>query len=391
MLLFLYVAVLLILPTGSLFGINVKMLLFLAVLVLTMARQGAKGWKKSSSFVFVLAFIGVLLIWTINGILRGFPSGAVLSQFRDIAVTVVNCWMIASFTENRQDARLMFLKVVVYSVAFVATIKCAMLAYSLNTGTPVSALNELINRAFHIQLMTLDFDPLNSSLGRIQFVSDSVLPVCLFTLIARRQQLGIPRWLALPVMVLYSLSIAVSFSRYSWAYALLAVALGMIVCGKEWLTWLYLLLGATGIALNWNTLTALWTLRFSNVVAGSSDIDRTLQMKALQEFFLSAPVFGHGLGSFTSIVIRSRELPYSYENQLLALLGQVGAVGVLLLIAILIFYFRALIGYKQAPARYRAAIFLMLAGWVLGGVFNPFLISSTASVAYGVLYVLIFV
>jgi hypothetical protein len=81
---------------------------------------------------------------------------------------------------------------------------------------------------------------------------------------------------------------------------------------------------------NINSYQLLFTLRFSNRFADSSDIERTIQKNVLKRFFIEAPVFGHGLGSYSTQSIRSFEFPYSYELHVLALFGQVGILGIVL-------------------------------------------------------------
>jgi O-antigen ligase len=384
-----YVAVLLILPTGSILGINIKILLFAVVSMLMIRLQGLRGFRRSQSFFFVLALIGLLMIWAVMGMARGYQAKMVLFQFRDIAVTIFGSWLIVAYAAGERIHGLRFLQTVLYSVGFTSLLKCAMLAYSLKTGTPVSDLNTTINNSFHIQLMTIDFDSLETTLGRIQFVSDSVLPICIFVLQARRREIGIPGWIALIMMPLYILSIGISFSRYGWAYALLALAVGGIVSKRDRLHPIYIAMGSVVVAMNFGTFLLLWQLRFSKEVAGLSDIDRLLQRVALIDFFHEAPFFGHGLGSYTTAVIRSNDLPYSYENQWLALMGQIGIVGVILLLVSLAVCFRSLYWPPIGRSRYQVALLLIMIAWLVGGVFNPFLISSTASVAYGILFVLI--
>ena len=117
-------------------------------------------------------------------------------------------------------------------------------------------------------------------------------------------------------------------------------------------------------------------------MVSGSDADRIQQTTALRAFIADAPWFGHGLGSYTHLVIRSPEASYSYEAQLLALFGQVGLVGVAFLTLLAIAYFRRL-----WPVQRRSiALALLLLGWFAGGFFNPSVISSAASVSYAAIF-----
>ena len=82
-------------------------------------------------------------------------------------------------------------------------------------------------------------------------------------------------------------------------------------------------------------------------------------------------------------MIRNDDAPYSYEDQLLALVGQVGIVGIVFLSALTLYYFRDLWPHRGQRDGYRAfALGMILIGWICAGLFNPEVISSAASVSY---------
>jgi O-antigen ligase len=134
----------------------------------------------------------------------------------------------------------------------------------------------------------------------------------------------------------------------------------------------------------------LLTLRFNSTASDSSDLLRDLQNPALRDFFADAPILGHGLGSFTSEIIRSPDLPYSYENQNLATLGQVGLVGTVLLLILLMVYFRSLLYQRSLSPLFRLSLLALLLMQLISGFLNPGVISSTASVTYGTLLALVY-
>ena len=98
--------------------------------------------------------------------------------------------------------------------------------------------------------------------------------------------------------------------------------------------------------------------------------------------------FGHGLGSYTIQVIRSAEAPYVYEVQLLALVGQVGLAGMAILAVLLINYYSKAVRLKAGQWGYQISILIMLALFIGAGLFNPGILTSTASLTYGFLFVL---
>jgi hypothetical protein len=179
-----------------------------------------------------------------------------------------------------------------------------------------------------------------------------------------------------------------TFSRYLWAYTLLGLLLAYGCSKWDRVQGAFLVVAAIGISSMFGLLVQVVTFRFSSAVAGSSDLERVVQNQALREFFISAPVFGHGLGSYTSAVIRSEALPYSYENQIGALAGQVGVVGCILLLTLTGYYYFKAVRESCDSFRYKIALIILLAVWIFGGFLNPQLISSSASVSYGFLLAL---
>jgi O-antigen ligase len=129
-------------------------------------------------------------------------------------------------------------------------------------------------------------------------------------------------------------------------------------------------------------------LRFSNALAGASDKVRVWQIDALREFFWDAPIFGHGMGSYVLQHVRSAELPYAYEVQLLALAAEFGVVGMAIFAFLLLNYYRKAFSFKKGSLSYQFSICLMLVCFLGAGLFNPCLLVSMSAVSYGLLFVL---
>jgi hypothetical protein len=141
-----------------------------------------------------------------------------------------------------------------------------------------------------------------------------------------------------------------------------------VVGKKETFHWIWTVIVVGIIIFNFHTLAQLVTLRFSVEQAGSSDLIRIEQTSELIRVFWDAPFWGHGLGSHSWRVIRSPSSPYSYENQLFALAGQVG-----------------ILPQNKKEALHNLSVIVLLVAWITGGFANPWLISSAGSISYGVL------
>jgi O-antigen ligase len=382
-----YVGLLIVLPGGDLLGVNVKILTFTVLSVLAAKRV---SMRQDTSAIGTVIVVSVLFLWVFISIVHGFEARLALDQYRDIMVTIVNCWFgILFLVPGDREKRVSLLRAIVGAATITAVLKCLMLLYSLKTGIPTAVMVKQISDVFHVQLMAVNFDLMDTALGRIEFISDGILPICLFAIIARRREIRVSQFSALLISVVFLISIAVSFSRYRWAFAAFAMVVGFLVAKKEFFHGIFLAVATGGLIAGFDLISTLFTFRFSDAIAGSSDLERLDQQQALIDFCKAAPIFGHGLGSFTTAVIRYGELPYSYEMQLLALVGQIGIVGTLFLLGLLVAYFKGLLRGKKGTGTYRLALCAMLFVWLGGGFVNPVLMSSAASISYCALFALV--
>ena len=152
--------------------------------------------------------------------------------------------------------------------------------------------------------------------------------------------------------------------------------------------WIYGSLSAAVVGYYFPVVALLIQLRFSQRVVDASDSERVLQSSALQRFFVDAPIFGHGLGSFTHAVIRQPDLPYNYEMQLVALSTQIGIVGMIFMTGLLINYYRKAFHFPRGTRAFQATVLLLLVTFLAGALFNPSVLSSIAAATFGLLFAL---
>ena len=374
-----YILMLVLLPSGSVFGLNVKFLWFFFLLPVAVSFFFAQ--RQATRFRLALSFAipGILLCWLLLSQFYGFDPAYAIAQYKDLMVTILSCWFAALFCAEGQTATVYFLRVVVFSEVVASLLKILLLMYAFGRGIPVTEVVDLIHRVFGVSLMTMDFE---SMLGRIQFISDGLIPVCIFAVLRYRKELRFHATSAIAMLLLLLISDFFSFSRYFWGYTVLAVVLGLVFGRKDFFQLsLITILSVVSLA-SLPLLTTVIELRFSTTVVSVSDQERVTQVSALKDFFSSSPVFGHGLGSYTTRVIRNDEAPYSYEDQLLALVGQVGIVGTVFLSALTLYYFRDLWPHRDREWLQSFALGMILIGWICAGLFNPEVISSAAAVSY---------
>lgn len=370
-----------ILPSGSIGGLNVKQPLFVATLLAMSIRPRHFGLTKAMvrNAIFLIA---VLFAWVPLAYFTGRSDGVLpLMQFKDIAVTALTAFIVSLYITN-ESKRDRFVRLVIYCVGITSGIKALAFVYAAATGTSVIDIIDLIGQVFDQKLVTYDIGGIG---GRFQFTSDSLVPACLYALLGRRGRFGVPDRLAVPLTILLVFSAVAAFSRFVWLYSVIAVALGVISTRPDRAKFLYFVLLGLTVAYFWDELIFLYDLRTSEFQLEFSDGLRDEQRGPLYEFIAKAPIFGHGLGTFTDEIIREPQYKYSYELQLVALVGQIGAVGCSVIAITVAYYYRVILIFK---GRFLEVISVatLLAIWFATGFQNPWLMSSSAGIAFGLLY-----
>ena len=383
----LYTALLVLLPSGNIFGVNVKVIAFLLLFPVALYK-----WFSSAPVTYVttirLLFPPLLLsVWLLLSILNGGSILLAFLQFKDVIVTLIGCWFVSLYV-NDESTTIRYLRLVIYCVAITSLAKLALLMYAIANGIPILDIVTRISTFFGVGLMTTDFNAAGEVGGRFQFISDTLIPLCIFSVLSLRHRLRLSGIQAFILNGLLLASAVFSFSRYLWMSCAIAAFVGVLLARKDKLLILYACIAVAVAILSFDYIQDLVILRFSDAVAGSSDIERTAQTPVLVKLFLDAPLMGHGMGSYSHQVIRSDDLPYSYEEQLLALAGQVGLIGLLSLTGIVLRYFRGILIVRHKDRPYQLAIIVLIVVFLAGGMFNPCLISSVASVSFGALIAL---
>ena len=368
-------------PSGTLYGINLKLPLYAALIPLAGYRF-FRGRATAYDLIRVLCVPAVLALWIVVGLVYGFDPAGVLRQYTDILLTMLLCWFATLFRGQDEAQSFRLARLVLGAEITTCAMKLGLIAYSLLRGIPVVQVVGAVSEAFGVNLMTMD---LGALFGRVQFVSDFLIPVCIFIVFRYRNRLGFSSWRASYVILLLLVSVTFSFSRYLWAFSVLALLLGLVLGKRDRFQLSVIGVLALAVLASLPALSVLYQLRFSEQVAGESDLERTDQSVALRQFFLDAPLLGHGLGSFSNQVIRdnsSKASRYGYEMQILALAGQVGVGGMGLLAALIVWYYRDLWSRDEAPLSDRLAITTLLLCWFAVGLYNPLLLNPVAGVNY---------
>jgi len=369
------------LPSGTIYGFNLKLPLYAALLPLA-GYCLFRGLVNARDLIRLISIPAVLSLWIIIGLAHGFDSGSVIRQYLDIFLTMFLCYLAALFCDDKEERSFQLLRFVLSTEIATSLMKLGLIAYALLRGIPVVQVVTALSDIFGVNLMTMD---LGALFGRVQFVSDALIPICIYIVFRYRDRLGYGSWRASGVILLLLVSIVFSFSRYFWMFSIVSLLLGLLRGKRDRFQLGVVAVLVVAVLASLPALGVLYELRFSEQVAGSSDLERVVQSRALQQFFLEAPFLGHGLGSFTNQVIRdntSKASRYGYEMQILALAGQIGLIGMILLVALILWYYRKLWRKGSQPLADRAAITILLFCWFAVGLYNPLLLNPVAGVSY---------
>lgn len=383
-----FIFITLFLPSGTVYNVNLKLPLYALLLPLALFRFFRSRQATLPALLRLAGIPALAACWLLIAFIHSVPAAGALRQYTDIVLTFLLCWLVLVFCNDDTARLLRFLRITLLAETATALLKFVIILYALAHGIPVVTLIATLSTVFGVNLMTLDFGAL---LGRIQFVSDAVIPVCVYTVLRHRDLLRIGNTRASLTILLLLFSVLISFSRYFWVFTALAFVLGLLLGKRD--RFQALLLGSLGALLlaSLPLVIPLYQLRLSQDVAGYSDDLRTSQSSALKAFFLDAPLFGHGLGSYIPTLLRETDTEagrYSYELQLLALAGQIGLVGLVGFATLLLWYFRALWWRSQVELRDGLSLGLLLLCWLAAGFYNPLLLNPVASVIYAMLAVL---
>ncbi|WP_083346144.1 O-antigen ligase family protein [Terriglobus roseus] len=379
----LYIFISVILPGGSILGINVKILTFVP-LTLYGIQLLSRQREAISQVFFALMVAAVASFWLIPSLMNPFYDIWGFPQYKDVLTTLLGCLLVRLFTLD-MVSREKFIRLCIYAVAFGSFLKVLLFLYSIKSGVSISDVIQRVSHVTGVVLMSVDIDGAGI---RIQFPSDNVIPICVFAITALRKRLRIGALSSFLIVALFVTSSLFTFSRFIWVSTLFAFFLGMLLAEKDRMRWVYL--GVAGAVTLYfiSMITDLIELRFASSLATASDQVRAWQIAKLKEFFWQAPLFGHGMGSYPIHFKRSEEVFYAYEVQVLALFGEFGLVGMGLFVLLMVNYYRKAFSFSAGTSKYQFAIFLLLLNYLAAGFFNPCLLVSFSAVSYGLIFAL---
>lgn len=362
-----------ILPSGTIININVKMLVMLALFFLVIVK------KINLSFInLILYYLCIMLFFSSIAIIKSNVFFLdIYHQAKDLLIFII---IVLFYIDLERDNSIFYksvISVIIKSLVFVGVLKCTIYAFYLFFAIPIEFFIDIINDFFGVELMKMGEGV--SVINRLNFNSDYLLPIAIFIIL-----LGDYRFKK-TILAILLFSCLVSLSRIVWFNTFFFV-IGYFLYRKNFLKLFSVLFLFLAIAILSASIYELIQYRLFSYEVDVSDSIRIEQFSYIKKYIYESPIFGNGIGFSIKEYIRSEEYPYSYELQIPAFIMQVGFLGILLYFFPIIFLWAKRL--KNIGLRSKIICFLLFSFFLCGAFFNPILLSSFGVIGFLMLFLL---
>jgi O-antigen ligase/polysaccharide polymerase Wzy-like membrane protein len=375
------------LPSGSLFGINLKIFFFLLTLfflLLDLTSQ-PKKIKLSPEFVLICLFSFLIIIFwlCIAFFYDENELSSVLSAFKNFSVTLLIIFVsFFLYSQNRLSLNY-FLKLLFVSNFTFSLIKIAIVALLFSGSLNIDVFFQYLEKISSINPVS---GQIMEGVTRLQLINDILTPFLLFFMFQHKKFGFKVKFIYQKAYELISIfSILLSYSRFIWFIAVVSYLFHCTLNKKMKTLATFLFISAILVSIP--SIRETLGNRFFSADTSSSDEIRQVQYKALIDEISGFPIFGKGVGGYTKEVIRDDEEHYTYELQWLAFLLQFGAIGFLFL---LLLVFIVSVPLFSKLTKLTLAVLALYFLWLFSGFTNPYLISSTSGVMFSLFLITAF-
>lgn len=381
-------ALILILPSGSAGPINIKAII-IGILAAPLTLSATTFRRIPVWLVNLFLFSALFMAgYALLSLLNGFGSQAITSAIKAWTTTLaIPSLIIASIglgIISTREASVAFL----YATSAYSITKITIFTLGAAGLIDIASLFEKLYNIFGYSPITYN----HGWFTRINTPADfALIPATLLIHLTYKNARRYKPTSSI-LNLLFLTAIIISFSRYLWALYALTLASSWIINSNIKTTISSTLksfvIMATLIAITATTgdrATEFILDRYFGDYAQSSDSIRHILLPALWEMFTSSPLYGHGIGAHLDNLIYFEEAPWNYVLQWLSFLTQFGIIGV----AVILITFSLPLWplYKktqkiQQPKKIILAVSIVYIAWLSTGLFNTFLLSSSAGLVY---------
>lgn len=325
-------------------------------------------------FWILLLSVGLYIAFSMMRGLAHAPTTGAVSIRAGVNLVLTLCIPLIAYAYFRQGvlAPKDVVRHFARAVAAFAVVKCSIVLTVAFLAIPIPVLALFFENFFHTLPM---FAPITKALIRFSTASDYAVPFALYYCLSDPGRGWINKG---AYSLLFLFCLFCSFSRYIWMMAVAALFMSFLLLPRRAaIAVLLASLALSPVAYPWIDFSPVVS-RFSANTSGDSDAIRFMQYEALSRDMDGHLLFGHGWATFRVDFIRDATLPYSYEMQWLALLYQIGVVGVLCIAALIAL---VLLPYQRmSRAEYGMVVLFMLT--VLAAFTNPVLLGRSPGAIY---------
>ena len=382
-----FILTVIVLPSGDIGGINVKILSMLILLFMLLINLANRGNISRRSIFLILSSMSAMLFVFFNYVRATYLSDinnyakveGMLFVTYFLSTAVLAVLLVEKFVDKDKIIGAIF-----YSAIFYSIIKILLTLLSFLNIIPIELTATFIQDKFFVQPMLF---PITDNISRLQLANDYIICFVLFFLITQSNSFNFLKSNKIKVFffLLLFLSVILSFSRYMLLVLAVAIVIRILQIKNFSLKGIVSFFTFISIILifylnYFDAVNDFIALRFSSDTSGSSDSVRETQVSCLLSAFQENPILGHGgLGDFSPLCPGPLEAKFSYEVQYLGYLFRFGILQTIFIVLIYFLQFRISIE-KKILAKNKVIPFIGVLMWMAIGFFNPYLISSYASI-----------
>lgn len=372
--------------SNTIAGIPVKTLIMLSLLIVIfwgIANGVIKMFFKEIYIVFsVFVFIS---IFGLLGFYNGYEYTALQHSIKILSffIPIILIVFVVKSDCMTSDELYCYAKYMFWSAIIIKTIFEFFYILDVCDG---SAIKSYIEDIFATEVMILGIA--NNYLLRIATIVD-VIPLSIFPFLIIEERSYKRKWIIWLIVLLY---VYINFSRM---YIIQFIILSFVVIFPNRLYFSDLKKYLISVVIFLMILFGIFSLdianglqnRFIGIDADASDLSRFMQIQVFLQEIPNNILLGQGLGSYISGFIRSEAFPFLYEMEYLALLYQLGILGMFFLYSVF-FMIVCEINFDNLILKYKLLMFFSIIFILIRPVTNPMFFASSTSMV--LLFLIIF-
>ncbi|MCH7371159.1 O-antigen ligase family protein, partial [Aeromonas sp. MR16] len=294
-------------------------------------------------------------------------------EAKSIVVTLLPVFFFSQQLINTNDLERdlsLYGKAMLIGIIFYAVLKLSLVVFGFFFGVNTPEIYEI---AFGLEPNKWEIIP---GFYRAQYINDTVCIILFFIICPLYEnESSRSKFYYLGFIAIWIIAVS-SFSRLLISYCLFLTSLYLIRYLKIRMLFIIGLCFSALIVMYSDVLQSLIEVRLDNKYIAASDNERFMQFNCLFDAFSDNPIVGLGMGAYVKSCIRGGNgTEYLYEIQWLSFLMKYGIFG---FIPFLMYYIYPVLLWRLIGALAVSSYLL----FILSGLTNPYLLSSTTSVIF---------